>query len=157
VIRKSVFEDLGGYYAKNRCVYSEDAWLYLRLLLRYPAAFDYRPLTFRFEDASELAVNLRGARPIEPFLQDPESVSADCPPAMQSLLREVLARRALKTATVYGYWGEFQQSRALFKRFVSPGDWRLPYFATGLASCTPLSGWAGGIARAAVRRRGARD
>jgi glycosyltransferase involved in cell wall biosynthesis len=157
VIRKAVFEELGGYYAKNRCVYSEDAWLYLKLLLRYPAAFDYRPLTFRFEDASELAVNLRGARPIEPFLQDPESVSADCPAALQSLLREVLARRALKTATVYGYWGEFQQSRALFKRFVSPGDWRLPYFATGLASCTPLSGWAGGIARAAVRRKGTRN
>lgn len=157
VIRKAAFEDLGGYYAKNRCVYSEDAWLYLRLLLRYPAAFDYRPLTFRFEDASELAVNLRGARPIEPFLQDPESVSAGCPAAMQSLLREVLARRALKTATVYGYWGEFRQSRALFKRFVRAGDWRLPYFATGLASCTPLSGWAGGIARAAVRRKGIRD
>ncbi len=157
VIRKAVFQDLGGYYAKYRCVYSEDAWLYLKLLLRYPAMFDYRPLTYRFEDASELAVNLRGARPIEPFLQDPESVSADCPAAMQSLLREVLARRALKTATVYGYWGEFQQSRALFKRFVSPGDWRLPYFATGLASCTPLSGWAGGIARAAVRRRGIRN
>ncbi len=157
VIRKAAFEELGGYYAKNRCVYSEDAWLYLRLLLRYPAAFDSRPLTFRFEDASQLAVNLRGARPIEPFLQDPESVSADCPAAMQSLLREVLARRALKTATVYGYWGEFQQSRALFKRFVSAGDWRLPYFATGLASCTPLSGWAGGIARAAAHRKGTRD
>ena len=147
----------GRLLRKYRCVYSEDAWLYLKLLLRYPATFDYRPLTYRFEDASELAVNLRGARPIEPFLQDPESVSADCPAAMQSLLREVLARRALKTATVYGYWGEFQQSRALFKRFVSPGDWRLPYFATGLASCTPLSGWAGGIARAAVRRRGIRN
>jgi glycosyltransferase involved in cell wall biosynthesis len=157
VMRKTVFDELGGYYAKYRCVYSEDAWLYLRLLLRYPVMFDYRPLTLRFEDASELAVNLRGARPIEPFLQDPESVSADCPAAMQSLLREVLARRALKTATVYGYWGEFQQSRALFKRFVSPGDWRLPYFATGLASCTPLTGWAGGIARAAVRRKGTQN
>jgi glycosyltransferase involved in cell wall biosynthesis len=157
VIRKSVFEEVGGYYAKDRCVYSEDAWLYLRLLLRYPAAFDYRPLTFRFEDASELAVNLRGARPIEPFLQDPESVTADCPAAMQPLLRQVLARRALKTATVYGYWGEFQHSRALLKRFVSARDWRLPYFATGLASCTPVSGWAGWIARAAMRRKGTRD
>ena len=157
LIRKAVFDELGGYYAKYRCVYSEDAWLYLKLLLRYPAMFDYRPLTYRFEDASELAVNLRGVRPVEPFLQDPESAGEGCPPAMQSLLREVLARRALKTATVYGYWGEFQQSRALFKRFVSAGDWRLPYFATGLASCTPLSGWAGGIARAAVRRKGKRN
>jgi glycosyltransferase involved in cell wall biosynthesis len=154
VVRKAAFEELGGYYAKYRCVYSEDAWLYLRLLLRYAAAFDYRPLTFRFEDASELAVNVKGARPIEPFLVDPESVTDGCPPAMQSLLREVLARRALKTASVYGYWGDFRKSRELLLRFVSLKDWRLPWFAAALASCTPLSGWAGGIARAAGHRKG---
>jgi glycosyltransferase involved in cell wall biosynthesis len=157
VMRKAVFEKLGGYYAKYRCVYSEDAWLYLKLLLRYPAAFDYRAMTFRFEDASELALNTKGARPIEPFLVDPESVTGDCPAPMLPLLREVLARRALKTASVYGYWGEFRKSRELLKRFVSPGDWRLPWFATGLASCTPLSGWAGGIARAAGHRKGSRQ
>jgi glycosyltransferase involved in cell wall biosynthesis len=157
VMRRGVFEELGGYYAKNRCVYSEDAWLYLRLLLRYAAAFDYRPLTFRFEDASELAVNVKGARPIEPFLVDPESVTDGCAAAMQPLLREVLARRALKTASVYGYWGEFRKSRQLFRRFVSAKDWRLPYFAIGLASCTPLCGWAGGIARAAGHRKGNRQ
>jgi glycosyltransferase involved in cell wall biosynthesis len=157
VMRKAVFEELGGYYAKDRCVYSEDAWLYLRLLLRYPAAFDRRPLTFRFEDASELALNLKGARPIEPFLLDPDSVADGCPAAMQPLLREVLARRALKTASVYGYWGEFRKSRQLLRRFVSAKDWRLPYFAIGLASCTPLSGWAGGIARAAGHRKADRS
>ncbi len=156
VIRKRIFEELGGYYAKNRCVYSEDACLYLRLLLRYSAAFDSRPLTYRFEDASELAVNVKGARPIEPFLVDPESVTDGCPAAMRPLLREVLARRALKTASVYGYWGEFQKSRELFRRFVSAKDWRLPWFAIGLAGCTPLSGWAGGIARAAGHRKGNR-
>jgi len=154
VIRRDVFDELGGYYAKYRCVYSEDAWLYLKLLLRYPAAFDYRPLTLRYEDASELAVNLKGARPIEPFLLDPGSLTEDCPEHMRPLLREILARRALKTASVYGYWGEFRQSRQLIKRFVSLEDWRLPWFAVGLASCTPLSGWAGRIARAAGHGRG---
>jgi hypothetical protein len=157
VMRREIFEELGGYYAKYRCVYSEDAWLYLKLLLRYPAAFDPRPLTFRFEDASELAVNVKGARPIEPFLIDPESVTDDCPPAMLPLLREVLARRALKTAGVYGYWGEFRKARELVAKFVSPKDWRLPWFAIGLAGCTPLSGWAGGIARAAGHRKGNRQ
>jgi len=154
VMRKEIFEELGGYYAKYRCVYSEDAWLYLKLLLRYPAAFDSRPLTWRFEDASELAVNVRGARPIEPFLLDPESVTEGCPEPMRPLLREVLARRALKTASVYGYWGESGKSRELLRRFVSAKDWRLPWFAAALASCTPLSGWAGGIARAAGHRKG---
>jgi glycosyltransferase involved in cell wall biosynthesis len=156
VMRKNVFEELGGYYAKYRCVYSEDAWLYLRLLLRYSAAFDYRPLTLRFEDASELAVNVKGARPIEPFLIDPESVAEGCPATMQPLLREVLARRALKTASVYGYWGDSRKSRELIAKFVSAKDWRLPWFMVGLASCTPICGWAGGIARAAGHRKGSR-
>lgn len=93
---------------------------------------------------------------VEPFLVDPESVADGCPAAMRPLLREVLARRALKTASVYGYWGEFKKSRELFRRSVSPKNWRLPYFAIGLAGCTPLSGWAGGIARAAGPRRGNR-
>lgn len=156
VMRKEVFDTLGGYYAKYRCVYSEDAWLYLKLLLRYPAAFDSRPLTLRYEDASELAVNVKGARPIEPFLVDPEGVTEGCPAAMRPVLREVLARRALKTASVYGYWGESRKSRQLLRRFVSPKDWRLPWFTTGLASCTPLTGWAGGIARAAGHRKDGR-
>jgi glycosyltransferase involved in cell wall biosynthesis len=153
LVRKAVFDELGGFYANNRCVYAEDTWLYLKLLMRYAAALDSRPWTFRFEDAAELSLNLPGARPIEPFLAEPEGVQEDCPAAMRPLLREVLARRALKTASVYGYWGEFRQARQLIRRFVSPRDWRLPYFAIGLASCTPLSGWAGRIARAAGHRR----
>ena len=152
VMRKAIFEELGGYYAKYRCLYSEDAWLYLKMLLRYTALFDYRPLSIRFEDASELAVNLTGVRPIEPFLIDPESITKTCPDAMRPLLREVLARRALKTASVYGYWGEPAQSRQLIKQFVSPGDWRLPWFPTALVSATPLGPLAGKLARMAGHR-----
>jgi glycosyltransferase involved in cell wall biosynthesis len=153
LVRKTVFDELGGYYAKNRCLYSEDAWLFLKMLMRYPAAFDSRPWTLRFEDAAELSLNLQGVRPIEPFLLDPESVTGDCPAPMRPLLREVLARRALKTASVYGYWGEFRKSRELVEKFVSAKDWRLPWFAIALAGCTPLGGWAGRIARATGHRR----
>jgi glycosyltransferase involved in cell wall biosynthesis len=154
VMRKSIFDSLGGYYASYRCVYSEDAYLYLKTLLKHSVAFDYRPLTIRFEDASELANNLKGVRPVEPFLVDPEGLQHDCPEAMRPLLRMVLARRALKTASVYGYWGEAGVSRRIVRRFVSPQDWRLPYFFTAMAGCTPLGGWAGWLARAATRVKG---
>jgi len=154
VVRKDVFLELGGYYEKNRCVYSEDAYLYLKMLLHYSAAFDPRPLTIRHEDASELAKNLKGVRPIEPFLTDPEDLERTCPEPLRPLLREVLARRALKTASVYGYWGKAQQARELVRRFVSPGDWSRPYFWTAMAGCTPLGGLAGGLARVASRVRG---
>lgn len=147
VIRRDVFSQMGGFYAKNRCVYSEDAWLYLKILLRYRVAFDHRTLTLRYEDASELAKNLTGARPVEPFLTDPDELFDSCPPPMRPLLDEVLARRALKTASVYGYWGKPACSRQLVSRFVSAGHWRLPYFLTAMAGCTPLGGWAGALAR----------
>lgn len=147
VVRRDAFKRLGGYYAKYRCVYSEDAYLWLHLLLHYKAAFDPRPFTLRYEDASELAVNLKGVRPIEPFLLDPADLERDCPPELQPLLRQVLAARALKTASVYGYWGKNRQAQEMFRRFASLADWRLPYFATALVGCTPAGGWIGGLIR----------
>lgn len=149
VVRKSAFEELEGFYSKYRCVYSEDAHFYLKLLLRFGAMFDWRQLTIRYEDASELALNRHIVRPIEPFLLDPDDVMQVCPPSMRPLLREVLARRALKTASVYGYWGNARESKQLLKRFVRIGDWQLPYFLTALLGCTPLGGWAGRMARSA--------
>jgi hypothetical protein len=149
VMRKAAFTELGGFYARYRCLYSEDAYLYLRMLLRHPVLFDHRPLTIRYEDASELAINRRRVRPVEPFLTDPDDLVRTCPDAMRPLLRDVLARRALKTATVYGYWGQHQTARELTARFASLRDWRAPYFLTAVLSCTPLAGWAGALARAA--------
>jgi glycosyltransferase involved in cell wall biosynthesis len=149
VMRKAVFDELGGFYAHYRCVYSEDAYLYLKMLLRYPVLFDHRPLTIRYEDASELATNRSRVRPVEPFLTDPDDLQRTCPAAMRRLLRDVLARRALKTASVYGYWGQHGQAREITARFTSLQDWRAPYFMTAMLSCTPIAGWAGALARAA--------
>ena len=148
VMRKIVFDELGGFYARYRCVYSEDAYLYLKMLLRHPVLFDHRPLTIRYEDASELAVNRTCVRPVEPFLTDPVDLVETCPPPMRRLLRDVLARRALKTASVYGYWGHHQRAREIMARFASLADWRAPYFMTAMLSCTPMAGWAGALARA---------
>jgi glycosyltransferase involved in cell wall biosynthesis len=155
VMRKSAFDELGGFYARYRCVYSEDAYLYLKMLMRYSATFDHRPLTIRYEDASELAVNRTRVRPIEPFLTDPDDLVRTCPPAMRGLLRDVLAWRALKTASVYGYWGRHRQARQIAGRFASLRNWRTPYFMTALLSCTPVAGWAGALARATRGKRNA--
>jgi hypothetical protein len=154
VMRKSVFEEMGGYYEKNRCLYSEDAYLYLKTLLRHPVAFDHRPLVIRHEDASELALNRSKVRPVEPFLTDPEDLERSCPESLRPLLHRVLARRALKTASVYGYWGLSREARGLVRRFVSAQDWSSPYFLTAAIGCTPLGGWIGRLARAGLRWKG---
>ena len=96
----------------------------------------------RYCDASDLSVNFKGVRPVEPFLMDPEDVRAECPAELRGLLERFLAIRACKTASVYGYFGEHRKAREIMRTFVSPGDWRLPYFFFALVGCTPAaSGW----------------
>ncbi|WP_075071405.1 glycosyltransferase family A protein [Gemmatimonas phototrophica] len=134
----------GGFYDKNRCLFSEDAYLYLRLLMQHSVAFQPRPLAIRYEDASELAVQRDGMRQVEPFLLDPESIYRDTPVPMRHLLGAVLTRRALKTATVCGYWGKSAMARMLVKRFMQPQDIIARYGISALMSCvgvTAILGW----------------
>jgi len=151
VMRRSVFLEMGGFYAKNKCVYAEDAYLYLKTALRYSFFFDYAPRVNRYCDASELSLNFTQVRPIEPFLSDPEELLASCPARMRRLLNQVLAIRAAKTASVYGYWGRPEIALSLVRRFLGPGDWRIPHFSTALVGCTPVAGWAGWLLRRAGR------
>ncbi len=131
----------GGYYDKDRCLFSEDAHLYLKLLLHADFYFSPEPLTLRYEDASELALNQTGVRPIEPFLRDPQDIYDDCPAPYRPLVDRFLAARALKTAAVYGYYGHPQPARALFAQFVQPWrDLTNPYFFPALFAQTPLAG-----------------
>ena len=148
VIRKEVFQSLGGFYANNRCLFAEDAYLWIKVLLRHEAAFHAEPLVRRFCDASELSMNLDGPRPIEPFLVDTGDLRAGCPPELRPLLRKFLAIRACKTASVYGYFGRSAQARALVRDFVSWHDWDAPFFPLALAGCTPIGKWLGYLARA---------
>jgi hypothetical protein len=147
VMRKAVFDELGGFYGKNRCRYSEDAHLWLKLLLKYPWFLHKKDGALMYVDAAQLSANHTAVRPIEPFLTDPEDILTECPRAMQETIRVVLATRALKTAAVYGYWGHPAQSRKLLREFVQPSDWRLPYFVPALVGCTPVGGWIGALAR----------
>jgi glycosyltransferase involved in cell wall biosynthesis len=149
VIRRNVFESQNGFYARTRCLFAEDAYLWLKVLLHHEVAFDGRALVDRYCDASELAMNIQGARPVEPFLLDGEEIKESCPPELGSLLRRFLAARACKTASVYGYFGRYREARTLVREFVSAGDWRVPFFPLALVGCTPAAKWLGYAARAA--------
>jgi hypothetical protein len=86
-------------------------------------------------------------RPIEPFLVHPEEIESSCPPHLHDLLKRVLAARALKTACVLGYWGQWQEARALVRRFRVPGAWRLPYYTSSLVCRTPIGAAIGKLHR----------
>ncbi len=137
VARTEVIRKWGGFYDGRRCLFAEDAFLWLKVLLNENVAFSFKPLVKIHHEASELSKNLQGARPIEPFLIDPHEIEASCPPLLRGLLKRILAIRAAKTACVLGYWGEWRKARLLMQRFTTPRYWQLPYYAPGLICSTP--------------------
>jgi glycosyltransferase involved in cell wall biosynthesis len=154
VARTEVVRKWGGFYSAGRCVYGEDAFLWLKVLLNEPVAFRLRPLVRFHRDASELSTNRKEARPVEPFLLHPEEIEAACPPHLRELLSRVLAIRALKTACVLGYWGRWREARSIKNRFAVAGTWRLPKYLPAQVCSTPLGA---GLGKAWRRMKGSRS
>jgi glycosyltransferase involved in cell wall biosynthesis len=141
--RTQVLRDFGGFYDRDRCLYAEDSFLWLQVVLNRPVLFRLEPLVRIHRDAAQLSGNLNGPRPIEPFLRRPELVRATCPPGLERLLDGFLAARAFKTACVLGYWGQWREARRLRRAFAVPGSWRLTYALPSLLCATPMGAWAG--------------
>jgi glycosyltransferase involved in cell wall biosynthesis len=144
--RTQVLRDLGGFY-EDRCLYGEDAFLFLQVLLNNPVLFNLEPLARIHRDAAQLSGNLDGPRPVEPFLVRPELVRAACPPGLERLLDSFLTWRAFKTACVLGYWGDWRAAGDLRRSFAHDGSWRLRYALPSLVCATPMGAWLGTAAR----------
>jgi glycosyltransferase involved in cell wall biosynthesis len=133
----------GGFFDHERCVYGEDSFLWLKVLLNEPVAVTLEPLVRIHTDASALSGNLRGPRPVEPILRYAEELRSACPDPLRDLLREVLALRAMKTACVLSYWGKWREARKLLGEFCDASAWRLPRFGLAQMCATPLGAAAG--------------
>jgi GT2 family glycosyltransferase len=145
--RAEVLRKWGGFYARNRCIYAEDAFLWLKILLNETVAFRLQPAVNVHAEAGSLSRNLRGPRPLEPFLEDPAAIEAACPDELRPLLARFYTIRAFKTACVWGYWGEWRKARALRARFRTPQDYALLYYSSSLLYSTPLGAVMGGLWR----------
>jgi hypothetical protein len=120
-------------------------------MLNETVAFHMDPIVRFHADASELSRNLKGARPLEPFLLDPSGINAVCPPHLRDLLSNILAIRAFKSACVLGYWGRWREANAMKKRYSVPGGWKLPYYLPSLICSTPVGACLGQLNRAFKR------
>jgi hypothetical protein len=128
----------GGFYDRDHCLYGEDVHLWIKVLLNESIAVNLRSLARIHFEASGPTQTRSSMRPVEPFLIHPEEIETSCPPHLQTLLKRVLVARALKTACVLGYWGDWREARALIRRFSVPGAWRLPYYTSSLVCRTPV-------------------
>jgi hypothetical protein len=146
--RASVLKQLSGFYDRDRCLYAEDAFLFLQVALHHHVHFSLEPLTLIYRDAAQLSGNLAACRPMEPFLAHPELVQASCPPDLRQLLQQFLAVRAFKTACVFGFWGNWREARRVRLQYWGAGSWKLPHSVTSLICATAV----GSLLGAAWRR-----
>lgn len=150
--RVAALQELSGFYDKDRCLYAEDAFLFLQVALRHHVHFSLEPLTLIYRDAAQLSGNLAACRPMEPFLAHPELVQAGCPPALRRLLQQFLAARAFKTACVFGVWGNWREARRVRRQYWGAGSWKLPYSMASLICATAVGPLLGAVWRRAQQR-----
>ena len=122
LVRADVVRRWGGFYEKNRCLYAEDAYLWLKVMLNEQIAVNLEPLVHFHSEASALSKNLRGARPVEPMLTDPAELYAACPVHLERLLKRILELRAIKTACMLSYWGKWREGRRLLSEHCAPRE-----------------------------------
>jgi glycosyltransferase involved in cell wall biosynthesis len=91
VCRKDVFEAYGGYYDRNRCVWGEDAYIWLQFLLGHPAYLDPVARVWFHTEYSELGVKPKGTYPMRPTLTDVGPIRKICPPGQAGNLARLLA------------------------------------------------------------------
>jgi hypothetical protein len=138
IARTDVVRRYGGFFSKDKCVYGEDSFLWLKVLLNETVAFQLGASVEVHSEASSLSNTKAKSRPVEPLLKHSADLFAACPTLLLPLLREVLMLRAVKTASVLGYWGSWRQGRQLLHEFVVPGSPGALRFATAQICASPV-------------------
>lgn len=117
VTRKSILTKYGGFFSKWKCLYAEDAYLWLQVLLSETIAVSRETLVVFHGESSELSAGLTGPHQIEPFLVDPQELYARVPIAAHTLLADILSVRAVGTSIHYALYGRGLESKALLDKF----------------------------------------
>ncbi len=116
VIRRSVFEALGGFYSQEGCTYGEDTYFWLQAQLRYPIYRDPQALMWYHTECSSLGIWNRQA-PVNPILSQPEALRRSCPGEYGLFLERYLAQLAIITARRFASYGDRETARTLLERF----------------------------------------
>jgi hypothetical protein len=152
IAKTKVVRRYHGFYSKNKCLYGEDSYLWLQVLMNEAVAIRMGATVEIHTEGSALSTK-KSLRPVEPLLTDSGPLFDNCPLELRHLLGEVLALRAIKTASVLGYWGHWRKGRGLLREFVpgnNPAKWRR---AVGQLCASPLGSAVGSSWRMIDRTR----
>ena len=150
VARTEVVRRYGGFREGSK--YGEDAILWLRVLLNEQVWFDLETLVDFDRAGSGLSGNLKGPRPVEPFVENPALILDYCPRERRELVQKFLALRAAKTAAMLGYWGRTNEATTVFGRFLKWHDRGLWQTWAGYAGTTHAGAMAGWLYRLVLGR-----
>jgi hypothetical protein len=121
IIRKDVAIKYGGFFDRYNCLYSEDAYLMLNILMNEEIFIDLNPQAIYHTKASDLTRSIDRPHEIEPFLDDPKEIISNCPKANLKVLQQILAFRAWQTASLYAKSGDGSVTKKLLLKYKLPG------------------------------------
>ena len=144
VARKPVLLRYGGFFDRWKCLFAEDSYLWLQVLLNEVVAITRDEQVLFHSEASSLSYNLTKPHPIEPYLIDPSEIYAKCPQECHVLLDGILAVRAVLTCILYARSGYGRDARWLLARYclrIRPrGFWRALVYSA-FAEGMPAAQW----------------
>ncbi len=117
--RREVFARFGGFYEKA-CIYGEDLYLWLKVILNCIIFRDPTPLFWQHTESSELSLDGRAihrSQPLMPFLTCPGPIRKSCPPHLKDLLEQYLAYEALCSAHECSTEGNMSAAKYLVKHY----------------------------------------
>jgi glycosyltransferase involved in cell wall biosynthesis len=127
--RREIITRYGGFYEKG-CVYGEDLYLWLQVMLNHKIFRDTNVLFWQHTEASELVHDTRAVNRVNtlmPFLTDPAVIRKRCPVEYKRLLKLFLARQALCEAFDRAFYGNLSTAGWLLQNYPSMKCWRLEY------------------------------
>jgi glycosyltransferase involved in cell wall biosynthesis len=142
IVRKSCLIRYGGFYDKWKCLYGEDDYLWIKIILNEKIGISTEKLVIYHTEASQLNNNnLSGPHPVEPFLLDPLNIIEHCPLKKRDLLSKILAIRAIHTSIHYAKFGLRKEGEDLLNRYCmyfKPRKYYKAFLYSKLAPILPL-------------------
>jgi glycosyltransferase involved in cell wall biosynthesis len=117
VSRKTVLLQYGGFFDKWKCLYAEDSYLWLQVLLSETVAVIREPHVVYHSEASELSQNRTTPYPIAPYHHEPAPLYESCSINSRKLLEQILSIKAVESSINHSMNGFGRESRMLLSRF----------------------------------------
>ncbi len=121
VVRRDLFDRLGGFYARGKCLFGEDGWLWIQVAFAGPVWFDRAQRTHFHVEDSALGHARTGRHPRRPALMEPEELRAGCLPRLRRQLDRLLAYYRLLDTEGLAAHGACDEISGMRRAFPWPG------------------------------------